>query len=47
MPDTRLDNRDLEPDIADTEEIYMTHREQMAQIRDSIANMLWENQNSR
>ena len=40
MPDTRLDNRDLKPYIANTEEIYTAHGEQMAQIRESIANML-------
>ena len=47
MQDMRLDNGDPEPGIADTEEIYTAQGEQMAQIRDTIANMLWENQNSR
>ena len=47
MPDTGLDNRDSESDYVDTGEFDAPQGEQMAQLRDNIANMLWENQNNR
>lgn len=47
MLDTRLNNRDSESDYADTEELDAAQEEQMTQLRDNIANMLWENQNYR
>ena len=47
MPDTRLNNIDSEYALVDTEELDATHGEQMTQIRDNIANMLWKNQNCR
>ena len=46
MPTMGQNNRDSESDFVDTEELDAAHGEQMAQIKDNIANMLWENQNS-
>ncbi|KAL0733203.1 hypothetical protein Bca4012_009413 [Brassica carinata] len=39
-------NRDSESDFVDTEKLDVAQGKHMAQIRNNIANMLWENQNS-
>ena len=43
MTETNINNRDCEHDVGDMDAAQLADGEHMTQIRDNIANMLWEN----
>ncbi|KAL0695638.1 hypothetical protein Bca4012_062818 [Brassica carinata] len=47
MPETRMSNIDFESEFRDIDAVEEAHGEHMSQLRDNIANMLWENQSTR
>jgi len=47
MTEININNRDFDHDLDGIEATDITYGEHMVQIRDNIANMLWENQSKR
>ncbi|EFH60073.1 predicted protein [Arabidopsis lyrata subsp. lyrata] len=47
MRETNINSRDFEHDVDDMDATELLDGLHMTQIRENIANMLWENQNTR